>query len=94
MWKKPYRNDNSHTEYKLNSIRNKHLGKPSINLESESENDYSKAVSPRKAKVNKRKNNEREKNIELLGNKHVTYLAQDVPFSRIKLKIKRKKSKT
>ena len=57
MWKKPYRNDNSHTEYKLNSIRNKHLGKPSINLESESEseNDYSKAVSPRKAKVNKGK---------------------------------------
>jgi len=67
MWKKPYRNDNSHTKYKLNSFRNKHLGYPSINLgsESESENDYSKAISPRKVKVNKTKNKEREKNIEL-----------------------------
>ena len=96
MWKKPYRNDNSHTEYKLNSIRNKHLGKPSINLESESdsEKEHSKAISPRKAKLNKRKNNEKEKNIELLGNKHVTYLAQDVPYSRNnQAEIKKKKIK-
>ena len=57
MWKKPSRTDNSHTEYKLNSIRNKHLSKPSIDIESESEseNGYSKAVSPRKARANKRK---------------------------------------
>ena len=49
MWKKQYRSDNSHTEYKLNSIRNKNAGKSSINLESdsESEKDYAKAHSPR-----------------------------------------------